>query len=75
MRTDSLVLMTDEHELYGVLVHGRWVFSCRSWPALAALHDGAASPDAIVLEFLGRALGLSLTESLSEDTRHAVHAH
>jgi hypothetical protein len=60
MRTDSLVLMTDEHELYGVFVHGRWVFSSRSWPALAANHDGAASPDAIVLEFLARALGVAL---------------
>jgi hypothetical protein len=69
MRTElSLIVWCEDHELRCVRVRGRWFFSTRSWPALAALHDGATSPDAIVLEFLSRASGLSLVESLSEET-------
>jgi hypothetical protein len=76
MRTDSLRLKTDRHELYGVLVHGRWTFSSSSWPSLAARHKGASSCDEIVREFLARAYGLSLAplNPVSEESSDALLA-
>jgi hypothetical protein len=52
----TLELFVGEHELRGVRVRGSWRFWSSAWPALAESHEGAQAPDAIVTEFLRRAL-------------------
>jgi hypothetical protein len=45
------------HMLKGEKWHGLWVWTCRSWPALAEAHSGSPDSGPIVEEFERRATG------------------
>lgn len=62
--TDAVIsIQINEHLLEGVKSNGRWLFSCQSWPAMAAQHKGDECFDSIVNEFMLRvSASLALVE-------------
>ncbi len=56
-RGDYFAFSVNGHSLTGEKRGGRWSFKCPAWPEVATRHEGAASIEDVVADFMRQAVG------------------